>query len=252
MEIIRIVKNLNRFILINILVILTIFINSCGEDPAPSDAKNLMSLVVADNNNNMTAIIDGTAVTFNNEAAAGTNSVTIQSITVSDNAIANKAVGDVLPVKGAVITVTAEDATTQNYTLTINVAQNTITGSVDLIASSIPGNTSIMITITGEATKVNTPIITEIGILVSTDAMNNLELTNNNQAPDGATKMALNDATILALLNSGDTRVIPENIPFSFTIDNLMPSTTYYFRGYITLMGGESLYTDIINARTTP
>ena len=110
--------------IIIVLIGWALFFNSCEEEPPTlSVAKALTNLAVQDiSSNSLTATINDTTVSFTGEAAAGTTSVTIQNIVVSDKATANKAIGDALPVNNATVTVTAEDGTTQNYTFSINVA----------------------------------------------------------------------------------------------------------------------------------
>ena len=100
-------------------------------------------------------------------------------------------------------------------------------------------------TLSGNFVKVNNPLITEMGILVTTNIRIKLELNKTNEAPNGTAKLAATNEQI-ALANSPALTTIP----FSFPITNLASFTTYYFRGYAIINGGNILYTEKIQGMT--
>ena len=243
---------LNKVIPITIILIGFLFFNRCEPDPVPpslSGEKALTSLVVRDvSNESLTATIDGVSVTFAAEAAVGTTEVTIQSIAVSEKATTDKAVGDVLPVNNATIRVIAEDGSSTDYSFTIIVATEesenmvaTITG-VNIEVSTI---TTSGVMLSGSLIKINNPAITELGILVTSLSGVNLVLNNGNQAPTGAAKIALDDMNLALVNNPAIT-----TIPVAFTVPNLMPATTYYFRGYANISGTGIIYSNTVDATT--
>ena len=207
-------------------------------------------------------------ITFSDSAVAGTTQVTVKAINFSDNASANVKKNDVIPINKT-ITITAENKDIKNYAMSINVSTTTtgggmttdtgngmtttgssvvpiVIGTITGAQLAIAGITASGATLSGSFTKVNNPHLTELGILVTTNAMLNLELTNTNDAPTGAIKLSA-PADQLALVNIPAFTVIPLS---SFTVPNLASFTTYYFRGYAAISGGGVTYTDKINRKT--
>ena len=213
----------------------------------------------------MVGNIAASHITFSDSAVAGTTQVTVKSILFSEKASADANRNDTIPIKKT-IAITAENGSIKYYAMSINVSTATTTGdgmtttdtgngmtttgdpvigTITGARLAIAGITSSAAMISGSFTKQNNPILTELGILVTTDAMLNLELTNTNQAPTGAVKLTAT-AEQLALINMPT----PAIIPLSFTVPNLTSFTTYYFRSYAAISGGNVAYTDKIN-RTT-
>ena len=269
---------------ISILYVITIAIILSG-CPSPeiilSGENTLTAITVNDGNKDMVGNIAASTITFRDSAVAGTTQVTVKSILFSEKASANVNRNDMIPLNKT-ITITAENGSTKNYAMSINVSTatttgngmttdtgngmttdtgngmttdtgngmtttgNTVIGTITGARLAIASITASGATLSGSFTKVNNPHLTELGILVTTNAMLNLELTNNNQAPTGAIKLSA-PADQLALVNIPAFTVIPLS---SFTIPNLTSFTTYYFRGYAAISGGNVAYTDKIQGMT--
>ena len=221
----------------------------------------------------MVGNIAASHITFSDSAVAGTTQVTVKSILFSEKASANVNINDTIPLKKT-ITITAENGSTKNYVMSINVSTATTTGDgmtmtgtpmtttgdgmtmtgssvVPVVIGTITGArlaiasiTGSEVTISGNFTKLNNPFITEMGILVTTDAMLNLELNNDNQAPMGATKYPA-AATLLQRINNP----VNTDITFSIPVTNLQTGTSHYFRGYV-IIGENILYANTLNAAT--
>ena len=230
-----------------------------------SGENTLTAITVNDGKKDMVGNIAASHITFSDSAVAGTTQVTVKSIIVSDKASADANRNDTIPIKKT-IAITAENGSIKYYAMSINVSTATITGdgmtttdtgngmtttgdpvigTITGARLAIAGITSSAAMISGSFTKQNNPILTELGILVTTDAMLNLELTSANQAPNGAMKLTAT-AEQLALINMPT----PAIIPLSFTVPNLNAFTTYYFRAYAAISGGNVAYTDKINRMT--
>ena len=233
-------KILNNIIPIGVILMsVTLFFNSCEEEPQTlSVAKDLTSLAVQDiSSNSLTATINGTTVSFTGEAAAGTTSVTIQDIVVSDKATANKAIGDALPVNNANITVTAEDGITQNYTFSINVAIAPVLSSDKAItAITINDGTSDFqgvisgTNITFGQVGFGVTEVTLTSIVLSPNASGNksanaiINVDNSTivvTAEDGSTQTY--SLTIISKTLATLTNLIPTNVG----ADNIAVSTSY-------------------------
>ena len=263
------------------LIGLTMLLSGC---PSPeiilSGENTLTAITVNDGNKDMVGNIAASTITFSDSAVAGTTQVTVKAIQFSEKASANVNRNDMIPLNKT-ITITAENGSTKNYAMSINVSTatttgngmttdtgngmitdtgngmttdtgngmtttgNTVIGTITGARLAIASITASGATLSGSFTKVNNPHLTELGILVTTNAMLNLELTNNNQAPTGAIKLSA-PADQLALVNIPAFTVIP----LSFTIPNLTSFTTYYFRGYAAISGGNVAYTDKIQGMT--
>ncbi len=89
-------------------------------DCSPSSEKDITAIVITANSVDYTGTITGTTITFP-ELPTGTTQASIKSLTVSANATTDKNVNDAVSVTGDSITVTAQDNSTQTYTLDINV-----------------------------------------------------------------------------------------------------------------------------------
>ena len=249
------------------LIGLAIFLSGC---PSPeiilSGENTLTAITVNDGTKDLVGSIADSNITFSDSAVAGTTQVTVKEIRFSDNASADVKKNNVIPLNKT-ITITAENGSTKNYMMSINVSVATMTGdgmtTTDtgdgmtmtgnpVIGTIIGARLSIVAITASEALlsgsfiKENNPHITELGILVSTDAMLNLELMNANEAPNGAVKLTTT-AEQLALVNTPALTVIPLS---SFAVPNLTAFTRYYFRGYAAISGGSVAYTDKINGMT--
>ncbi len=86
----------------------------------PSSDKNISAITITTNDTDFTGTIAGTTLTFP-ELPYGTTLVTLKTLTLSPNATANKSEGDTLGISGENITVTAQDNSTQTYTITLTV-----------------------------------------------------------------------------------------------------------------------------------
>ena len=162
--------------------------------------------------------------------------------------------GDEMTITGDEMIITAERTTITGNEMSITGNEMTLTGSpvIPLVIEPITRAQLAIATITdsgatlsGNFVKVNNPLITEMGILVTTNIRIKLELNNTNEAPNGTLKLAATNDQI-ALANSPALTTIP----FSFPITNLASFTTYYFRGYAAISGEGILYTDRIHGRT--
>ena len=250
-----------RKISILYVIVIAIILSGC---PSPeiilSGENTLTEITVNDGTKDLVGSIADSNITFSDSAVVGTTQVTVKAIQFSDKASANVNINDMIPLN-KVITITAENNSTKNYAMSINVSVATMTGGgmtmtgspvVPVVIGTITGARLAIAGITtsgailsGSFVKVNNPILTELGILVTANETLNLELTSANDAPTGAIKLSA-PADQLALVN------IPAltAIPLSFTVPNLASFTTYYFRGYAAISGGGIVYTDVINAMT--
>ena len=285
------------FLTLYLIAIVVIF-SKCKNETEPLSSENtLTAITVNDENKNIIGIISDSNLIFDDSAVAGTTQVTVKAIQFSDKASANVKKNDVIPLNKT-LTITAENGSTKNYMMSINVSvatmtgdgmtttdtgdEITITGDEMIITDerttitgnemSITGNemtltgspvvpliiepitraqlaiatiTDSGATLSGSFVKVNNPLITEMGILVTTNIRIKLELNNTNEAPNGTLKLAATNEQI-ALANSPALTTIP----FSFPITNLASFTTYYFRGYAIINGGNILYTEKIQGMT--
>ena len=227
---------LNKILLISLVWIgVATFFNSC-EDPPKSDEKVLTSLVVRDiSSNNLTATIVGTSVSFANKAAAGTNEVTIQSIAVSDKATVDKAVGDVLSVNNASIRVTAEDGTSTNYSLTINVAAAPPPAPTKAILTNLMetnvGADNITVNTTYAAGNNAT---TKYGFVYSSTAMGDALKVGGNGVSDNTLSGA------------------PTGTSFNAILQNLSTGTLYYVRAYAINSAGTAYSNQISSTTAEP
>ena len=276
------------FLTLYLIAIVVIF-SKCKNETEPLSSENtLTAITVNDENKNIIGNISGNNLIFDDSAVAGTTQVTVKTISFSDKASANVKKNDVIPLNKT-LTITAENGSIKYYIVDINVEtptltddEMTITGDEMIITDerttitgnemSITGNeisltgspvvpliiepitraqlaiatiTDSGATLSGSFVKLNNPLITEMGILVTTNIRIKLELNNTNEAPNGTLKLAATNEQI-ALANSPALTTIP----FSFPITNLASFTTYYFRGYAIINGGNILYTDRIHGRT--
>jgi len=252
---------------ITILLISTAyFFSSCKGDEetttvVKSDSKALTSLVVTDTgNNDLTGVISGNVVTFNNATVSGTNVGIIESIAFSPKAKSNKNTGDNLSLND-VITITAENDSSQNYSVTVNVMTGSgMTGISEnpmLVINTITGATltgndigDTFVTLTGNFVKIGNPNITALGILVTTNSGVNLELTDAGEAPMEARVISATSDELLVL--KGLIAISPNNVPFSFPVTGLFANTMYYFRGYAEVSGAGIIYTNKIDLTTIP
>ena len=271
------------------LIAIAIILLKCKNETEPLSSENtLTAITVNDENKNIIGNISGNNLIFNDSAVAGTTQVTVKTIIFSDKASANVKKNDVIPLNKT-LTITAENGSIKYYIVDINVEtptltddemtitdeRTTITGNEMSITGdrmTITGNemtltgspvvpiviepitraqlaiatiTDSGATLSGNFVKVNNPLITEMGILVTTNIRIKLELNNTNEAPNGTAKLAATNEQ-LTLANSPALTTIP----FSFPITNLASFTTYYFRGYAIINGGNILYTEKIQGMT--
>ena len=161
---------------------------------------------------------------------------------------------DEMTITGDEMTITGDEMTITDERTTITGNEMTLTGSpvIPLVIEPITRAQLAIATITdsgatlsGSFVKVNNPLITEMGILVTTNIRIKLKLNNTNEAPNGTLKLVATNEQ-LTLANSPALTTIP----FSFPITNLASFTTYYFRGYAAISGEGILYTDRIHGRT--
>ena len=159
--------------------------------------------------------------------------------------------GEEMTISGEEMTISGEEMTISGEEMTISGEEMTITDN-PIVIGTITGAKITITTITasgatlsGSFTKVNNPHITELGILTTTDAMLNLELTTDNEAPTGAVKLTTT-AEQLAFANTPALT----GISLSFTVPNLASFTNYYFRGYAAISGGNVAYTNKIQRMT--
>ena len=213
------------------LIGLAMLLSGC---PSPeiilSGENTLTAITVNDGNKDMIGNIAASNITFSDSAAAGTTQVTVKAINFSDNASANVKKNDMILINKTII-ITAENKDIKNYAMSINVSTTTtgggmttdtgngmtttgnsvvpiVVGTITGAQLAIAGITASGATLSGSFTKVNNPHLTELGILVTTNAMLNLELTNTNDAPTGAIKLSA-PADQLALVNIPAFTVIP-------------------------------------------
>ena len=253
------------FLTLYLIAIAVIFLK-CKNETEPLSVKNtLTGITVNDGAKDMVGNIVASNITFSDSAVVGTTQVTVKAIRFSDKASANVKKNDVIPIN-KVITITAENGSIKYYAMSINVSVATMTGggmtttdtgngmtttSNPVIGTitgaqlAIAGITSSVAMLSGSFLKLNNPYITEMGILISTDATLNLELTNTNETPNGAAKITATNEQ-LALANTPALTIIP----FSFDVINLNAFTTYYFRSYATISGGSFVYADKIHGMT--
>ncbi len=165
------------------------------------------------------AKISESDITFENKVPNGWTEVTIKTLTISDEAIASKNVGDKLNVgKSNNITVVSENGETQNYTLLI-------------YEQPLPTKPSVSI---GEVTSITISGATISGTIVSLGtgkvyAYGHVWGTTQNPTITG---------TGFQTSNKGET----SDIDFSFTteITGLSENTTYFIRSYSTNIVGTS------------
>ena len=269
------------FLTLYLIAIVVIF-SKCKNETEPLSSENtLTAITVNDENKNIIGNISGNNLVFNDSAVAGTTQVTVKAISFSAKASADVKKNDVIPLNKT-LTITAENGSIKYYIVDINVETPTLTGDEMTITDerttitgnemSITGNemtltgspviplviepitraqlaiatiTDSGATLSGSFVKVNNPLITEMGILVTTNIRIKLELNNTNEAPNGTLKLAATNEQ-LTLANSPALTIIP----FSFPITNLASFTTYYFRGYAAISGEGILYTDKIHGKT--
>ena len=262
------ILNLKKLHLITITIIVILL--GCENETLPSGENTLTAISINDGSKDIVGNIAQTNITFNDSAVAGTSQVTVKAISFSPKASANVNRNDTIPIDKT-ITITAENGSTKNYTMTINVVNATMTTSgngmttsgdgisltggpvVPIVVRTITGArielaaaaTISGVMLSGHFMKVNNPFITELGILMTTNAMLDLELNNANAAPTGATKNAISAASLMLLNNP-----MLIDVTFPFAASNLIPSTPYYFRGYATISGGSVVYTNKIKATT--
>lgn len=86
-----------------------------------SNEKNLITIKLEDNDITYSSIINESSVELESHLPYGTETVTIQAIEISSKATVNKKVGDIINTSENPILfkVTAEDGTSQNYTLNL-------------------------------------------------------------------------------------------------------------------------------------
>ena len=233
-----------------------------------SGENTLTAITVNDGAKDMVGNIAANNITFSDSAVAGTTQVTVKAIQFSEKASADVNRNDTIPIKKT-LAITAENGSIKYYAMSINVSTATTTGDgmtmtgtgmtmtgtpmtttgnpagtitgVQLAIDSITGS---QVTFSGNFTKLNNPFITEMGILVTTNAMLNLELNNDKSAPMGATKYPAGAALLQRINNPVNT-----DITFSITVTNLQSSTLHYFRGYV-IIGENVLYANTLNATT--
>ncbi len=221
----------NSFWLIKILFVLLISIVYQCKKPEPS-ADKVLSLLVVTADKDYTPSINETTVSFSEKVPYGTTEVTIKTIAFSENAKANKAVGDKLPTGTAVtIAITAEDNSTQNYTFTIPVNTTPPAPQIKPVVSmGDPMNITVSgATISGTLINIGSSNVTSHGYIWGT-------ATNPTITGAGFSKNNLGNAT-----TSGTT--------FSTTIGDLEEGTTYYVRAYASNSVGTG-YSEIKNFKT--
>ena len=247
------------------LIAMAILLLGCRIETIPLSSENILTAItVNDGNKDMAGSIAANNITFSDSAVAETSQVTVKSILFSEKASANVKKNDVIPIN-KLITIRAENGSTKSYVMSLNVSTATTTGNgmttdtgngitttgkpvvgtITGASLAIAGITTSVAMLSGLFTKQNNPILTELGILITTDAMLNLELTTDNEAPNGAVKLTTTDEQ-LALINMPTSAIIP----LSFTVPNLNAFTTYYFRSYAAISGGNVAYTDKIQRMT--
>ena len=238
------------------LIGLAIILSGC---PSPeiilSGENTLTEITVNDGTKDMVGSIAASNITFSDSAAAGTSQVTVKAIQFSEKASANAQKNDTIPINKT-ITITAENGSTKNYAMSINVRTATTTGTGmtmtgNPVAGTITGVRLAVDTIlasgvvlSGSFTKLNNPFITEMGILVTTDARLNLELTSDNEALTGVTKYATETALLQRINNPVNT-----DITFPFTLSNLRYGAPHSFR-YYAIINGAVVYSNILRAST--
>ena len=233
--------------LLGVSISILIFYGCLAPLPSPSGENTLTAITVNDGSKDMVGNIVESNITFSDSAVAGTSQVTVKAISFSPKASANVNRNDTIPINKT-ITITAENGSTKNYAMSINVSTTTgnpAVGTITDVSIAMTNATAFGVMIEGSFMKLNNPSITELGILVTTGAMLNLELTSDNEAPNGAIKYTADAANLQIVNNPAVT-----NISSSFTVPNLNSFTTYYFRGYATIIGRGTLYTDKINVTT--
>ncbi len=207
-------------IISTILVIGTAFtIYQCEKPVEKSKEKSITALVVSVGSTDYSATISQTNITFADKVPSGTTEVSIKTITISEKANASKSAGDKLNVGTSnSITVTAEDGTTANYTVTINAA-NPVIPPVETRKPSVSTDNATNITVSGSTISgtiidIGTSSVTSHGHVWSTG--NNPTITGN-----GVIKNDLGNVT-----TSGVT--------FSTSINGLSENTTYFVRAFAT------------------
>ena len=239
------------------LITSIIILSGCKTKTTLSGENTLTAITVNDGNKDMVGSIADSNITFSDSAVVGTTQVTVKAINFSDKASANVNRNDTIPLN-KVITITAENNSTKNYVMSINISTTTtgdgmttdtgdgmtttgtpVIGTITGLRLAIASITASVATLSGSFTKVNNPILTELGILVTNNERINLKLANDNQAPTGAMKLSAT-ADQLALVNIPAFTIIP----LSFTVPMLNAFTTYYFRSYAAISGGGIVYTE--------
>ncbi len=105
------------------LVLFTIIL-SVYQCKNPETGKELKAIAVTDaNNKEYNGVIAGTNITFTDKVPYGTTEVNLKTLAISNKASADKKIGDKIGVGTSTLTVSAEDNSTQSYTLTLNVAE---------------------------------------------------------------------------------------------------------------------------------
>ena len=237
------------------LIAIIIFLLGCETETIPLSSENTLDIIaVNDGKKDMVGNISGSNITFRDSAVAKTTQVMVKLIRFSDKASANVNINEQIPLKKT-ITITAENGSTKNYVMSINVSTATTTGSgMTMTGNPVGTITGMRLTIntimnsgvvlSGSFTKLNNPYITEMGILVTTNAMNNLELTSDNEAPTGATKHPADLSLLLRINNPVNT-----DITFPFPLSNLRYGAPHSFRGYA-IINGAVVYSNILRAAT--
>ncbi len=135
---------LKTFIFSTLIVLATaLTIYQCEKpEPEKSKANAITALVVSVGSTDYSGTIAGTNITFANGVPYGTTEVTIKTFTISDKASATKKVGDKLNVASNTITVTAEDGSTQTYTVIINAVSASTEKAITAITFSVDGNSA--------------------------------------------------------------------------------------------------------------
>ena len=251
---------MNKIIFFKLYLII-IILSSCKPKPTPLSGENaLTAITVNDGNKDLVGNIAASNITFSDSAVAGTMQVTVKAIRFSDKASANVKLNEQIPINKT-LAITAENGSIKYYAMTINLSTATTTGTgmtttgnpMPIIIGTITGARIAIASITaseavlsGSFTKLNNPYLTELGILVTANETLNLELTNNTQAPMGATKYPADASLLQQINNAMDTE-----ITFSVPVDNLRSFIPYYFRGYAAISGRNIVYTNKINSITS-
>ncbi len=238
-------KIIKYFIALSIIVGMFISVLRCNPEEEKLSGRSITAFTVASGSTEYTGVINSTNITFSNKVPFGITQVSIKAFTLSEKANASKKVGDNLVVGSTnSITVTAENSSTQTYSVTITAQQQTdifqtLSGGAQTAVSinNSQSGANISVSITSKIGNIDTGTIVQYGHIYSDTAQGD--------------ELVLGASNVLSTsLNSSSNKTSKNPTgEYTSTLSDLNTSTTYFVRPYITTANGTA-YGNQINFTT--